>query len=239
MAPSLLGNLCVCGLVLAFGARRPALKKPATTREELVLESGPLSFNGQTNLFEMKSPRITPGRSVHHGRRRRRHRHRVRRGERDGASRATCTSRSGTPSWKRIRPSSRFEQTSSCRAASSKARPRRSAMWCRSGKSRVTGTASKMSYDYVARTLRMTATLVAAGPKRDRGSANLIYNFTTRALLIRRSRTARTPLGCGLCRMRIEQDAAPTLPNEQAGSARSGEALSAAPGRQGPEPFDR
>ena len=60
MAPSLLSNLCVCGLVLALGLASNA-QEGGANRQELVLESGPLAFDGQTNLFEVKAPRIRRG----------------------------------------------------------------------------------------------------------------------------------------------------------------------------------
>jgi lipopolysaccharide transport protein LptA len=60
MAPSLPSNLCACGLVLALGFASDA-QQAGSDRQELVLESGPLAFNGQTNVFEVKAPRIWQG----------------------------------------------------------------------------------------------------------------------------------------------------------------------------------
>ena len=111
----------------------------------------------------------------------------------------------------------------------------------RDGQSRVTGTRQKMSYDYVARTLRMTGDVsVAARPNRGAGLRHHLRPHDRSAsppatadcenpFRLRRDRAG----------LRVEQDAAPARPNEQARSARSGQALSAAPGRQRPQPVDR
>jgi lipopolysaccharide transport protein LptA len=60
MASSLLTNLCVCGAVLALA---PAVRaqEGGSERQELVLESGRWAFDGQTNLFEVEMPRIRQG----------------------------------------------------------------------------------------------------------------------------------------------------------------------------------
>ena len=60
MARSLLSNLCAGGLALAAGLVSSA-QEAGRDSQELVLESGPLSFNAQTNLFEMDAPRIKQG----------------------------------------------------------------------------------------------------------------------------------------------------------------------------------
>jgi lipopolysaccharide transport protein LptA len=52
-------NLCVCGLALALAL--PGGAQETGGRQELVLESGPLAFSGQTNLFEVEAPRIRQG----------------------------------------------------------------------------------------------------------------------------------------------------------------------------------
>jgi lipopolysaccharide transport protein LptA len=49
----------VCSLVLALALARA--QEAGSGREELVLESGPLSFDGETNLVEAKAPRIRQG----------------------------------------------------------------------------------------------------------------------------------------------------------------------------------
>jgi lipopolysaccharide transport protein LptA len=60
MASSLLDNLCVCGVVLALTLAGGA-QEAGNEKQELVLESGPLTFNGQTNLFEVETPKIRQG----------------------------------------------------------------------------------------------------------------------------------------------------------------------------------
>lgn len=60
MAPSLRTDVCLCGLALAFGLAADA-QEAASARQEIVLESGPLSFNGETKVFEAKGPRIRQG----------------------------------------------------------------------------------------------------------------------------------------------------------------------------------
>jgi lipopolysaccharide transport protein LptA len=60
MAPSLLSKLGVCVLVLASGLASDA-QEAGSDRQELVLESGPLNFDGSTNLFQAKAPRIRQG----------------------------------------------------------------------------------------------------------------------------------------------------------------------------------
>ncbi len=49
----------MCSLVLALALARA--QEAGSGREELVLESGPLSFDGETNLVEAKAPRIRQG----------------------------------------------------------------------------------------------------------------------------------------------------------------------------------
>jgi lipopolysaccharide transport protein LptA len=58
MAHSLLSNLRACGLALAISFAAGAQNDEP---EELVLTSGPITFNGQTNLFEAHAARITQG----------------------------------------------------------------------------------------------------------------------------------------------------------------------------------
>jgi lipopolysaccharide transport protein LptA len=60
MALSFPTKLCACGLVLALGLASSA-QEAGSDRQELVLESGPLAFNGQTNVFEVKTPQIWQG----------------------------------------------------------------------------------------------------------------------------------------------------------------------------------
>jgi lipopolysaccharide transport protein LptA len=60
MAHSLLVNLCACGLVLASGLASVA-QESSRNRQELVFESGPLTFNSQTKVFEIEAPRIRQG----------------------------------------------------------------------------------------------------------------------------------------------------------------------------------
>ncbi len=58
MAPSLLTSLRACLLALAMSFAAGAQNDEP---EELVLTSGPLTFNRQTNLFEAEAVRITQG----------------------------------------------------------------------------------------------------------------------------------------------------------------------------------
>jgi lipopolysaccharide transport protein LptA len=60
MAPTLVSNLCVCGLVLALALATGA-QEAGRDRQELVLESGPLVFDGKTNLVRAEAPRIRQG----------------------------------------------------------------------------------------------------------------------------------------------------------------------------------
>ena len=60
MAPSLPDNLCVCGVLLALALTGGA-QEAGGEEQELVLDSGPLAFNGQTNLFEVETPQIRQG----------------------------------------------------------------------------------------------------------------------------------------------------------------------------------
>jgi lipopolysaccharide transport protein LptA len=59
MAHLALGKLCACGLVLAIGVA--SAQEAGGDRQELVLESGPLVFDGQAKLFRMEAPRIRQG----------------------------------------------------------------------------------------------------------------------------------------------------------------------------------
>lgn len=59
MAPSLLSSFCV-GFVLAFSSTAGA-QDARGDREEIVFESGPLDFNGETNLVQAEAPSIKQG----------------------------------------------------------------------------------------------------------------------------------------------------------------------------------
>jgi lipopolysaccharide transport protein LptA len=60
MAPSLPNNLCACAAALALALSLGA-QQPDGERQEIVLDSKRLGFNGQTNLFEVETPKIRQG----------------------------------------------------------------------------------------------------------------------------------------------------------------------------------
>lgn len=60
MAPSLLGSFGACAVALAIALAGGA-QDADRERQELELESATLDFNGQTNLFEVTAPRIRQG----------------------------------------------------------------------------------------------------------------------------------------------------------------------------------
>jgi lipopolysaccharide transport protein LptA len=161
--------------MLAFGLSGTA-QEAGRENEELVLESGPLSFDGQTNLFEIEAPRIRQGdlyiaadEAVATG------------VEFDASSEWRFTGNVHIEVGNAVLSADSavftFEQKRLSRgelegapASFSHAVPER--------EKPVTGTASKMSYDYVERTLRMTDAWLQRDQSEFTG-CDLIYNFTT------------------------------------------------------------
>jgi lipopolysaccharide transport protein LptA len=60
MAPSFLGSLGISSLALALALASGA-QEAGSDRQELVLESRTMTFNGETNRFELEEPRIRQG----------------------------------------------------------------------------------------------------------------------------------------------------------------------------------
>jgi lipopolysaccharide transport protein LptA len=176
MAPSLLSNLCVCALLLAL-AHASVAQEANSARQELVLESGPLSFDGQTNLVEAKAPRIRQGdlyiaadelvaTSV----------------EFDAASEWRFTGNvrieAGTAVMDADSAVFTFHEERLARgelegtpASFTTLNPDR--------KKPASGTASKMFYDDIARTLRLTGDVLLQRDQTEWRGCDLIYNLTT------------------------------------------------------------
>lgn len=176
MAHSLLTKLCACGLVLASGLASVA-QESGSNRQELVLESGPLTFNSQTKVFEIEAPRIKQGDLFVSA---------------DSAV-ATSIEFESTSEWRfhghvRIQSGAavidansavfvfREEQLSRGELVGSPAtfthtvpeRPKPT-----------TGTADSISYDHTARTLRMSGNALLQREQNEIQSCDLIYNLTT------------------------------------------------------------
>jgi lipopolysaccharide transport protein LptA len=176
MAHSLLTNLFACGLVLASGLASVA-QESSSNRQELVLESGPLTFNSQTNVFEIEAPRIRQGDLFVSA----------------DAAVATSIEFESASEWRfkgRVRIESGAaaidadsavftfteEQLSRGELVGSPAtfthtvpeRPRPT-----------TGTADSIAYDHTARTLRMSGNALLQRDQNEIQSCDLIYNLTT------------------------------------------------------------
>ena len=203
MAPSLLSKLCVCALVLASGLASDAQEAGRDT-QELVLESGPLAFDGETNLFRIKAPRIRRGdlsitadEAVATG------------VEFDAASEwrftghvrievgtAVLNAESAVFTFEQGRPS-RGELEGAPVVFSDVDEKQRS----------VTGNAQKMSYDYVARTLRLTDGAWVRLDKREIRGCDLIYDFAA-------ERVTSGSVDCAdLFRVRVLPDDEPSPPD--------------------------
>jgi lipopolysaccharide transport protein LptA len=143
----------VCGVLLALQLASGA-QQAGSEKQEIVFESGPLAFSAQTNLFEVKTPRIRQG-DLH-----------------VAADDAVATSIEFDESseW-RFTGNVRIESGTSVIEADSAVFTFANGQFSRSElqgtpasfsdvgtitKASITGRAQKMSYDYVARTLRMT-----------------------------------------------------------------------------------
>ena len=153
MARSLLSNLCAGGLALAAGLVSSA-QEAGRDSQELVLESGPLSFNAQTSLFEMDAPRIKQG------------------GLSIAADKAVATGVEfdATSEWRftgnvHIEAGNAVMEAASAVFTFDQERLSRGqlegapASFTHNDPARkkpLTGTANRMLYDYIARTLRMT-----------------------------------------------------------------------------------
>jgi lipopolysaccharide transport protein LptA len=172
MAPSLQGNLCVCGFALALALAGGA-QEDGSEKQELVLDSGPLAFNGQTNLFEVETPRIRQG-DVY-----------------IQADRAVATSIEFDKSseW-RFTGNVRIEAGTAVMEAASAVFTFADEQLARGEleggpasfsdvgtvtKASITGRAQKMSYDYVARTLRMTGDVWMQKDKTEMRACEIAY----------------------------------------------------------------
>jgi lipopolysaccharide transport protein LptA len=197
MASSLLSNLCRCALVLALQLASGA-QEANGDRQELVLESGPLSFDGENNLFEVKAPRIWQG-DLHIAA--------------DDAV-ATSVEFEATSEW-RFAGNVRIETGAAVLKADSAVftfHEERLAGGELAGAPAsfehldpertkpATGTAEKIIYDDVARTLRLTGEVSLQRDQMDVRGCDIIYNLATEGFSsgdsdcgIRLRRTVRDP----------------------------------------------
>ena len=176
MASSLLSNLCVCGVVLALALAGGA-QEAGSEKQELVLDSKRLAFNGQTNLFEAETPRIRQGDlSI-------------------AADQAVATSIEFDESseWRFV-GNVRIEVGTAVIEADSavfifadeqlsrgelEGAPASFSDVAPTTQPRVTGRAQKMSYDNVARILRMTGDVRMQKNKTEMQGCDIIYEFET------------------------------------------------------------
>jgi lipopolysaccharide transport protein LptA len=176
MAPSALSNLCLCGFVLAFALASGA-QQAGGDAQELVLESGPLAFDGQTNLFRIKAPRIRQGDLYIAA---------------DDAV-ATGVEFDAGSEWRftgnvRIEAGAAVMNADSAVFTFEKERLARGEL---SGapasfthldperQKPLSGTANHMSYDSVARTMRMTGNVLLQRDQIEVQGCDIIYNLTT------------------------------------------------------------
>jgi lipopolysaccharide transport protein LptA len=175
MASSLLSNSCRCGLVLALALASDA--QEAGDRQELVLESGPLAFDGQTNLFAIKAPRIRQGDLYIAA---------------DDAV-ATGVEFDAASEW-RFMGNVRIEVGTAIMSADSavftfeqerlsrgelEGDPASFTHTDPARKKPLSGTANRMSYDYIARTVRMTGNVSLQRDQTEVQGCDIIYNLTT------------------------------------------------------------
>jgi lipopolysaccharide transport protein LptA len=176
MAHSLLTNLLACGLVLASGLAAVA-QESSSNRQELVLESGPLTFNPQTNVFEIEAPQIRQGDLFVSA---------------DSAV-ATSIEFESASEW-RFRGHVRIESGGAAIDADSAVftfteeqlsrgellgSPATFTHTVPERPKPTTGTADSISYDHTARTLRMSGNALLQREQNEIQSCDLIYNLTT------------------------------------------------------------
>jgi lipopolysaccharide transport protein LptA len=174
-------------------------------QQELVLESGPLAFNGETNLFEMEAPRI-------------------KRGDLSIAADeavATGVEFDATSEWRftgnvQIETGMAVMNANSAVFAFEQERLARGelegtpASFTHLGTGRekpFTGTANKMSYDDVARTLRLSGDVLLKRDQTEVRGCDIIYNLATEGF-------SSGDSDCGIRLRRVAPDA-----EQQDGSA--------------------
>jgi len=172
MAHSLLNSLCICGLALASGF---VVGAQDDEPEELVLTSGPITFNRQTNLFEAQAARITQGNlSI----------------EADDVL-ATSIEFNEQSEWRfighvRITVDSAVIEADSAVFTFDQERLSRGELEGEPAsftdvdtrQRSISGRAHKISYDYVARTLRMTEDARVLRGQSEMLGCDVIYDFT-------------------------------------------------------------
>ena len=145
--------------------------------QELVLESGPLAFDGQTNLFEIKAPRIRQGDlyiaaddAVATG------------VEFDAASewrfKGNVHIEAGTAVMNADSAVFTFDQERLSRGELEGA-PASFTHTDPARKKPLSGTANRMSYDYIARTVRMTGNVSLQRDQTEVQGCDIIYNLAT------------------------------------------------------------
>jgi lipopolysaccharide transport protein LptA len=175
MAPSPLTSVCVCGLVLALIFAGGA--QEAGEGQEIVLESGPLTFDAEKNVFEVKAPKIWRG-DLHI--------------TADDAV-ATSVEFEATSEWRfdgrvRIEAGATVMNADSAVFTFREERPALGelegapASFVHSDPERnkpASGTANKISYDDVARTLRLTGDVLFQRDRTEVRGCDIIYNLMT------------------------------------------------------------
>jgi lipopolysaccharide transport protein LptA len=202
MAPSLLNSVCICGLALATGFTVGAQNDEP---EELVLASESLTFDGHTNLFQLHAPQITQG-GLHI--------------EADDAL-ATGIDFNAQSEWRftgnvRITIGSAVIEAASAVFTFEQKRLSRGELEGTpvsfsdvdpTRQVRVSGHAQKMSYDYVARTLRMIDNALVQKDRVEMQGCDLIYDFTAERV------TSGSADCADLFRVRVLPNNQPSSPN--------------------------
>ena len=201
MARSLVDSLCACGLVLAVGLASEA-QESGSSKEELVLECTPMVFNSETNLFQCKAPRI-------------------RRGDlyivADDAT-GTGVEFDMASEW-RFTGNVRFEAATAVMNAESavftfeqerltRGELEGPASFTHADPERgkpASGTANKISYDDVARTLRMTGDVLFQRDRTEVRGCDIIYNMMTEGF-------SSGDSDCGIRMRRIGTEDQPNAP---------------------------
>jgi len=201
MPHSLLSSLRTSWLALAISFAAGAQNDES---EELVLTSGPITFNGQTNLFEAQAVRITQGNLVI---------------EADDVL-ATAIDFNEQSEWRftgnvRITVGTAVIEAGSAVFTFDEERLSRGELEgapvvfsdVDEKQRSVTGNAQKMSYDYVARTLRLTDGAWVRLDKREIRGCDLIYDFAA-------ERVTSGSVDCAdLFRVRVLPDDEPSPPD--------------------------
>lgn len=177
MASSLLKTVCTCALASVWGFQTVAAQSGGERTEELLLDSESFSFDNQTNLVRIRGPRITQGDLKI---------------EADEAV-ATGINFDERSEWRfaghvRITVESAVIEADSAVFTFDNERLSRGELTGSpatftdpnaDGEFPISGSAGKLSYDYVARTLRLTDNAWLRRDRTELTGCDLIYDFAS------------------------------------------------------------